>query len=392
MARALLWQSVTIVPEMPMPRITSMSALLLAACCLCLQPLHADPMPRKAATVVPLPPQLQATVPYEPSAFRSDGKQRLVYELLLRNFADQPLQLQELAVLADAAADAAPLAVFDATQLPALLRRVGPSPAADEPLTTLPAGASAIVYLLLSFDADTAVPARLRHRLRTSMGDIITAAIGTRHDAIPVLGAPLTGGGWLAETGLSNANGHRRGLLVFNGNTATSRRYAFDWVRVEGEAWHTGGEAADNATYFGYGAPVVAVADAVVVRAVDAVPENRPGPERPVPLTLDTIAGNSVVLDLGQGRYAHYMHLQRGSVRVKVGERVRRGQVLGRLGNSGDSYAPHLHFELTTAPAPLAGEGLPYVITSFQARAENGDTVPHTAELPLEKMLVEFGR
>jgi murein DD-endopeptidase MepM/ murein hydrolase activator NlpD len=72
-----------------------------------------------------------------------------------------------------------------------------------------------------------------------------------------------------------------------------------------------------------------------------------------------------VVLDLGNGRYAFYAHLQPGSLRVKPGDRLRRGQMLGLLGNSGNSDAPHLHFHISNGNS-LASEGMPYGFDSFE--------------------------
>jgi murein DD-endopeptidase MepM/ murein hydrolase activator NlpD len=78
------------------------------------------------------------------------------------------------------------------------------------------------------------------------------------------------------------------------------------------------------------------------------IPENVPlSPTHAVPMTLETAAGNHVILSLRNGHYAFYAHLQPGSIRIKPGDRVRRGQVLGLLGNSGNSNAPHLHFHIS---------------------------------------------
>ena len=68
-----------------------------------------------------------------------------------------------------------------------------------------------------------------------------------------------------------------------------------------------------------------------------------------VPITLETVGGNNVIMEIGDGLYAFYAHLQPGSLRVKVGDKVRRGQVLGLLGNSGNSSEPHLHFHICNA-------------------------------------------
>ena len=81
-----------------------------------------------------------------------------------------------------------------------------------------------------------------------------------------------------------------------------------------------------------------------------------------------------------------------GSLQVKAGDRVRRGQVLARIGNSGDSREPHLHFEVTTSSTLLAGEGVPYVIDHFQLRTAGNSWQARTRELPLADMVIDFGQ
>jgi murein DD-endopeptidase MepM/ murein hydrolase activator NlpD len=73
-----------------------------------------------------------------------------------------------------------------------------------------------------------------------------------------------------------------------------------------------------------------------------------------------------VILALGKGRFAFYAHLKPGSVRVERGDRVREGEVLGLLGNSGSSTGPHLHFQVMNRPSALASDGLPYVFDRFR--------------------------
>jgi murein DD-endopeptidase MepM/ murein hydrolase activator NlpD len=92
------------------------------------------------------------------------------------------------------------------------------------------------------------------------------------------------------------------------------------------------------------------------------VAENIPDPvKRAAEMTLVTAGGNYVALDIGYGRYALYGHLIPGSIKVKKGDFVKRGQVLGRLGNSGNSTEPHLHFQIADAPSFLNANGLPYL-------------------------------
>jgi murein DD-endopeptidase MepM/ murein hydrolase activator NlpD len=103
------------------------------------------------------------------------------------------------------------------------------------------------------------------------------------------------------------------------------------------------------------------------------------------------VAGNTITLDLGGGQFAYYMHLQPGSLSVKVGDRVRRGQVMARIGASGDAREPHLHFEVTTSPKLLAGEGVPYLIDRYSSKStSDGHAELHTHELPLDKSVVTF--
>jgi len=166
-------------------------------------------------------------------------------------------------------------------------------------------------------------------------------------------------------------------VLAVDGRARVSQRYAIDWVRPENGSTFRG-KREDNSAYHAYGAEVIAVADGTIVAVKDGIPENVPGlTSRAVPITLETIGGNLVVHDIGQGQYAFYAHLQPGSLRVKPGDRVQRGQVLGLLGNSGNSTEPHLHFHIGNGPAILGSEGVPFVIREYEligARRDLGYT------------------
>jgi murein DD-endopeptidase MepM/ murein hydrolase activator NlpD len=246
----------------------------------------------------------------------------------------------------------------------------------------------------IAFDRGAHVPKRLRHRVLTTDSTVEGAEISTHHTELLVFGPPLTGSDWVARSGPSNDSYHRRGILVFDGGATIDRRYAIDWVQSENGATFSG-DALDTRSYYAYGEEVLAVADGRAIYARDGIPENVPRHDgfRPaVPLSMDTLAGNTITLDVGRGQFAYYMHLQPGSLRVRAGDRVRRGQVLARIGNSGDSREPHLHFEVTTSSRLLVGEGLPYVIDRYRGKSADDSWQIRTRELPLRDMVIDFGQ
>jgi murein DD-endopeptidase MepM/ murein hydrolase activator NlpD len=127
-------------------------------------------------------------------------------------------------------------------------------------------------------------------------------------------------------------------------------------------------QGSSNADWVGFGAEVIAVADGVIREARDGVVDNSPlfEPGPPATPELSDAGGNYVVLRLGRKTLVHYAHLQQGSVAVRTGQKVRRGQLLGRLGNSGNTNGAHLHFNVVDDAVMANAEGLPYVFDSFE--------------------------
>jgi murein DD-endopeptidase MepM/ murein hydrolase activator NlpD len=193
--------------------------------------------------------------------------------------------------------------------------------------------------------------------------------------------------------GPANEGSHRRALVPVGGQAFIAQRYAIDWAKLGPNGQLFDGDRRDNESYFGYGAEVIAVADGAVESALDGIPDNVPGGPllleaegadtlRAVPMTLATVAGNHVIIDLGEHRYAFYGHLKLGSLRVRAGDRVNRGDVIGLLGNSGNSTGPHLHFHVSDRNHPLAAEGLPYAIDSWEWKRGPGRWERQVNELP----------
>jgi murein DD-endopeptidase MepM/ murein hydrolase activator NlpD len=132
------------------------------------------------------------------------------------------------------------------------------------------------------------------------------------------------------------------------------QRFAVDWVQVEGgRTYRTDGKT--NADYYAYGQDALAPAAGTVAIVVDGVPENpRPGERDPY-----HVCGNEVVIDLGNGEYALLCHLIPGSIPIRPGDKVASGQRVGRIGNSGNSTEPHLHFQVNTSPRLIAAQSMP---------------------------------
>ncbi|HDS1148062.1 MULTISPECIES: M23 family metallopeptidase [Stenotrophomonas] len=335
------------------------------------------------------PPQLEIRSPFPPSAFRAGGYRYLVYELQLLNASEQAMQIKRLDIIA--ADDGALVSSMAGPALEGKLSLIGGGPInATHPLAP---GRSVTAFLCVAFAGDASVPQQLQHRVL--LDDAVAAGpmMGTRQTVVKSLASPVRGEHWLADNGLALDLHHRPGLFVAGGLAQISRRYAIDWKqRINGHL--QSGDPLDVRTYHAYAQPVFAVADAVVVQARDGMPDNTPrtaaGFAPALPLSMETLAGNYVVLDLGEGQYAHYAHLQPGSVNVKTGERVRRGQALARIGNSGDARWPHLHFQVTTGPDLMGSQGVPFEIEEFRARNTDGTWTLRRQEFPLLGDEVQF--
>jgi hypothetical protein len=336
-----------------------------------------------------VPMQLGLQVPFEPTVFTGAGKEVVMYELHLTNFSDKAIELRRIEVLDADEPGGKLLASFEGEQIDPLLPAAGPR--------QLNAGATVVLYIQVALDSKVHMPKTLRHRVSSLDASIEGAVIGTHHSTLKVLEAPVRGAEWWASDGPSNDrdNHHRRGLLVLDGRPTISRRFATDWfMKKEGHTYT--GDLHDRRSHHSYDQPVFAVAKGTVVSTREGRPDNVPGfyPDftPPADLSLETATGNLIILDIGDGLFAHYDHLQPGTLRVKPGDRVASGQPLARIGTSGDANVPHLHFEVTTSPKQFIGEGVPFVIDSFRAKTPDGTWQTFTRELPVRNMMVDFGQ
>jgi len=351
-----------------------------------------------------LPPALELRVPKPPTVGTAENASFLVYELHITSFTPQPVALKKIEVLDGSASGRVLASVSDSVLMRSVARPGVNLTGADR--LKLSGGTRGIVFLWFRVEGSSA-PRSVLHRVtvETGAGDstrtqlLDGANVPVAADAV-VIGPPLRGGVWLTANGPANESGHRRALIPVAGTPSIAQRFAIDYVRVGTDDKTFTGEQLKNESYHAQGSDALAVANGTVVAVKDSIPENVPGiTSRAVPITLETVGGNHVIIDIGGGKYAFYAHLQPGSLKVKVGDRVRRGQVIGLVGNSGNSTEPHLHFHISDGNSPLGSEGVPYRQESFEVvgrcrtfnlGCQRSDPVTRKAEVPLANLLIRF--
>jgi hypothetical protein len=348
----------------------------------------------------------------------ADGAAHLAYELHITNVhaSTGVLSLERLEVFR--ARDASAVVSYGAAELDDRVMHADVERGTSGRYgRTVETGKRAIAHVWISVPTDQAGGLRaLTHRLvlvddkgAQQLVDGLALSIGTTTPA--VLGPPLRGESWLVHNGPGNHKSpHWASVVAWNGRTTIPQRFAIDFIGLDANGRAVRGDfrTSTNEDWVGFGAEVVAVADGVVRATQDGVVDNAPlvEPEPPAALTPAELYGNYVVLEIGSDTFAHYAHLQKDSVTVNVGQRVRSGQVLGRLGNSGNTNAPHLHFHVSDAASFGGSEGDPFVIDSFDVmgattaeravtEAAERDASPAPArnqrrQLPLDGMIVRF--
>ena len=355
---------------------------------------------------------LLLSVPNPPIPFKgSDGRVHLDYELWLDNFSS-----------AKAAVSAAEISsgglVLDNLKAEDVANQLQPAGERDSSGAML-TGTQSLLFLDVILAAGVSAPDHLSQKVTarlTAQGrhlDVAPVLENTpvNHAPVMVIGPPLVGANYVSADSCCTSSRHRRAALAVNGTVSIAQRYAVDWEELDGTNRIYNGPRLDLKSYTIFGKPVIAVANGTVVLAINDQPDQPPG-AFPPNLTPDQVDGNAVILDLGKGVFALYAHMKKGSVLVHWGDTVVRGQAIGMVGNSGNTIAPHLHFQTMDAPYSLASSGVPYEIDSYQITAltpgtkafddaeANGTPLATTPvspptqvkdALPLDQLIISFG-
>jgi Peptidase family M23 len=341
----------------------------------CAAPLPAPDSPAASPPTLPAgprsePPDAEIAVSalHPPlSVPGSDGLQHVEYDLVVTNTAATPAALTVVEVLA---ADGHLLLRLDGPALVAATQPLdGTSPTAEIP------GSSAVAVVVdLGLAADQLTD-QLTHRIGYELPGASVDS-GTRQEVSgPILAvdprspvmvtAPLSGPGWLTANSCCDAfTTHRAGRTPMGGDRfVKTETFAVDWIQLRGDQPFTD-DGTSPELWFGHGAGVVAAADGTVVAVRDGLPEQPPN-SLPAGIDPTQTTGNQVIVQIQPDTWALYAHLQPGSLAVAVGDEVVAGQTLGRLGNSGNSIAPHLHFALLDGPDPAIANSVPFVLDHY---------------------------
>lgn len=179
-----------------------------------------------------------------------------------------------------------------------------------------------------------------------------------------VLGQPLSGGPWAAVYDFSWERGHRRVVYSPDGVKRIPGRYAIDFIKMDTSGHYAKGDEEAITNWYGYAANVYAVADGTVASTRDDFKESATLAAHPH-YSSDSATGNYISIKIADSQFVFYEHLKPGSILVKPGQQVKKGDIIAKLGFTGQTTGPHLHLHVADTDSPLAAEGLAFVFEEF---------------------------
>lgn len=330
-------------------------------------------------------------VPIGPTPVKQMGQTVYGYELHIGKALSLGLTVAKVEILADGAL----VKTYEGAELSqCIIKKIDPF-SADEAIFT--GRDYQVLFAWPVMSAAAPIVSQFSHRVYFTDGLYAEGGAVAVKTGTTLIGPPVKGDRWWAANGPSNFDRHHRSCLIdIQFSCTIAQRFAIDWMQFGLDGRIFTGDGARCTDYHCYGADLLAVAAGTVIEARDGIPEGVP-PNNYAATTVQHIFGNCVILDIGGGRYAAYAHIIPGTVKVGIGDTVVQGQVLGNLGNSGNSTAPHLHFHLCNGRDGLDSEGLPFSFAQYdllgsmpikdiddgKAWTDPGTPQTRTAEMPL---------
>lgn len=305
--------------------------------------------------------------------FGSDNKHHLVYELKMEQAAHEDghqYELMKIEVFNKKNHQI--VAQYEGEGLKPLVYFIRPDGTSLN-TTELHREGQLIAFPYIIFANKREIPSQLYHRIQfidkaaSGKKSRIKTVIKRNKEAADKIFSPVQGGGWLACNGLGILSSHRFAYLNVHGTYFLAQRFAIDWSRIDekGNVFYPGSDNKMNESYLDYGADIYSATAGTVSKVRNEFLDNTPGEIPEMVQNVDNACGNQVTVAMDNGHYAHYCHLKPESIKVKMGQRVKPGQILAALGNSGNSMGPHLHFHISDNPSVLGSEGLPFIISNF---------------------------
>lgn len=342
----------------------------------------------------------------------SDGKYYIMYELMISNVTKSDITIENL-TLTDPLNNNVEVAQMDSEKIKTHLHFA----LSEKPDNVIKPNETAAIMINEIFD-EGSVPKAIDHNISYKIVEpyLIFTAEGTEKIARTsvsnkkpiVISPPLTGDNWLVVN-VSNNYGHRNAFFPIDGQWFVPERWAVDYIKLTADNQIYSGDPQDFTSYPAYDQDLLAVKNGKVIKVVNGLDNLAIGATLQN-MTLDNLGGNYVLIDIGDGYSALYAHIIKDTITVKEGDSVKAGQVIGKLGNSGNSTGPHLHFHILKGSSAIAGQGVPYVFDKFNvdgqisspddAEKSFTDNAPlqftqmfngtHTNQMPADATLVSF--
>ncbi len=281
--------------------------------------------------------QLKMATPYPPQIFHGIQFTSIVYEIHLIDSLKRPIEFMDFLIL---------------SENKILLH--------DSICDTVPKNKEKnryIKYIWINIDQPTNV---LTHKIKYKIGDEnfeFTKDLIIDNDSVISIGFPVEEGVWYMLAGPSPKSDHRHYTMssitrydsAQNGYQLgyCNQRFAIDFNKVGDNGLLYKNDGHKNSDFYCYGHDVIAVSDGIILGLLNSVKENKHPPIIDKIRDNNDFTGNLILLDIGNGIIASYAHLMPNSIQVNVGDSVKKGDIIGKIGNSGNSTAPHLHFHLS---------------------------------------------